>query len=220
MAGKRVIKTEIERQILEEYARGDRASVIAERHGINRKTVIVCVRRNGGIVRDQRSASGRPVVPPDSYVGTVLALRAQGLSQEKIARKIHMSQAVISRVLRNAGLPTALKAERETHGNWRGGRLVTGDGYIQVQVQANDPMACMRQRSGYVLEHRLVMARAIGRPLSPSETVHHINGDRTDNRIENLQLRFGNHGVGVVMTCDKCGSSAISPKPIAGCKNA
>jgi DNA-binding CsgD family transcriptional regulator len=214
MAGKRVIKTETERQILAEYAAGERSSVIAKRHGINRKTVLISVKRNGGVIKDHRSASGRPMVPPESYVGNVLALRAKGLSQQKIASELHISQAVISRVLRQNGLPTANRPEGATHGMWKGGKTLTGQGYVQELVFADDPMASMRSRSGYVLQHRLVVARAIGRPLSPKETVHHINGDRQDNSLENLQLRQGQHGTGVVFVCADCGSRHIKAQAL------
>lgn len=47
-----------------------------------------------------------------------------------------------------------------------------------------------------VLEHRYVMERHLGRSLAPEETVHHINGDRQHNTIDNLELFSSRHGPG------------------------
>jgi hypothetical protein len=69
--------------------------------------------------------------------------------------------------------------------------------------------ADMRSMDGYVMEHRLRVAEQIGRSLLPSESVHHINGDRQDNRIDNLQLRQGAHGKGIRLVCRCCGSDDI-----------
>jgi hypothetical protein len=57
--------------------------------------------------------------------------------------------------------------------------------YILVQAPEGHPNATS---NGTILQHRLVMSQHLGRALSPNENVHHINGNRHDNRIENLEL--------------------------------
>ena len=92
----------------------------------------------------------------------------------------------------------------------RPGRIKTLGGYISILAKSH-PNA---NKSGYVLEHRLVMEQKIGRFLESHETVHHINGVRDDNRPENLQLRQGRHGAGVVRSCGDCGSHNILNNPL------
>lgn len=77
------------------------------------------------------------------------------------------------------------------HWNWRGGKYINNGkykGYIQVCVTPEHRFYCMAGKRHSVPEHRLVMAEYLGRPLTKDEIVHHKNGKKTDNRIENLEL--------------------------------
>lgn len=63
-------------------------------------------------------------------------------------------------------------------------RKVDRNGYVLIR-RPDHPKA---MSGGWVLEHRVVMEAALGRPLTAAESVHHKNGVRDDNRPENLEL--------------------------------
>ena len=65
----------------------------------------------------------------------------------------------------------------ETLKRQKGEGTVNRDGYLVFTIDGVHKRA-----------HRMVMEQALGRPLFPDENVHHINGDRADNRLENLEL--------------------------------
>ncbi len=70
-----------------------------------------------------------------------------------------------------------------THPNWKGGRIISG-GFIKILVR-NHP-----NKQRYTAEHRLIVEKQLGRYLKSTEPVHHINGNKQDNRLENLYLFY------------------------------
>lgn len=67
---------------------------------------------------------------------------------------------------------------------WRGGKTESNDGYLYI-YRPNHPHA---NKDGCVFEHRLIMEQCLGRYLLPSESIHHIDGDKKNNLIDNLKL--------------------------------
>ena len=76
----------------------------------------------------------------------------------------------------------------KTNPRWKGGISTSAEGYCLIKIYRNHPLYCMADHRGYVYEHRLIMARFLNRPLPDIEVVHHINGDRSNNNIDNLML--------------------------------
>ena len=88
---------------------------------------------------------------------------------------------------------------------WKIDRIVSAGGYDYAAVQ-NHPNS---NSNGYVYHHRIVMENSIGRLLNDNEVVHHINGNKKDNNIENLQLmtageHVAHHNIGKTMVKLKC----------------
>jgi len=71
---------------------------------------------------------------------------------------------------------------REGSARWKGGRIVSSDGYILIKNR-NHPNS---DTQGYILEHRLVAEKALNRYLKLSEVCHHRDGKRDNNDWDNL----------------------------------
>lgn len=80
----------------------------------------------------------------------------------------------------NKGLKGYMAGEK--HWNWKGGKRNHQCGYIECKCPGH-PHA---NSANYVFEHRLVMEQHLGRYLMQDEVIHHINGNKKDNRIKNL----------------------------------
>jgi len=108
------------------------------------------------------------------------------LSQMSIAKICDIDQSIIHRRLVKFGIPRRKFCGRSgSHCHlWKGGITTSSQGYIHIRC-LNHPRTDCR---GYVPEQILVVEKYTGRTLAKEEAVHHINGIKADNRIENLYL--------------------------------
>lgn len=169
-----------------EYRAGASLTELVRRHGGSPALIRNAFRRHGVPLRNK--GNHKEYWPPER----VAWLREQyenGRSNVDIARELGLAARTIGNKLLSLGIaPRGPVLKGPAHHSWRGGVSITDGGYIQVKMPDDDPMIAMRNADGYVLEHRLVMARKLGRPLLPAENPHHKNLIRTDNDPSNLEL--------------------------------
>lgn len=200
---RRTYNLEQEQEIIKEYKKGKTMTELAAIYGGKHHTVSKMLRRSGVPTKGIR----HKIITEEMRQDIIASYPKE--SQVKIARRLGIRQGRVSFIVRMAGLFTKIDNAGNEKANWAGGRI-NRQGYSFVLMPISHPFRQqMSPNSPYVAEHRLAMAEYLNRPLSINETVHHIDGNRANNNISNLQLRQGKHGAGVVMICGDCNSKNI-----------
>jgi len=130
-----------------------------------------------------------------------------GLSTMDIADIFGCGWSSVCRAMHRFRIPLRDRHMRNGYSRnpaWRGGRVKGSQGYIFLKLLPDDPYISMAGLHNYCLEHRYVMAQHLGRILPRSEQVHHKNGRKDDNRLENLELvSTSNHHLYTAL-CQDC----------------
>ena len=199
--------------VVEAYKSGEPMKEIQRKFNCGQIAIYTAVREAG---EKRRPRGQQPRRFSQAQRDEIVMLRTEkNWPQAAIAARVGCHQTLVSRVLRVAGVAAVQHAKGPAHGSGKGGRSVSGEGYALIRWDGAAWTASMVNSIGYIPEHRLVMAKALSRALNSNETVHHIDGNRLNNNIKNLQLRQGKHGKNSVFVCACCGSNNILAKELS-----
>lgn len=108
------------------------------------------------------------LIPNKSFIGIYKKARKLGFRKSPEMERLNRS----------------LVRKGEKGSNWKGGKKITSKGYVALLIPGHE----RADKCGYVLEHVYVFEKETGIKIPPNCCVHHLNGNKTDNRIENLCL--------------------------------
>lgn len=159
--------------------------LVADKMNLPLKTVHEVLRITG-IPTPRKGRRHNPYAACDIHSTKVLEMCDQGCSLAEMAEAVGTTGVEVKKFLRRNGVtkefPKATYGEK--HYAWKG-RLLDKDGYVLIHCKGH-PNA--RKHTHYIFEHRLVVEADLGRYLLPTEVIHHLDGDRQNNSVENLQV--------------------------------
>lgn len=177
----RRLPEDVEAAIVERYRDGKSSRAVARDLGVSQRSVFRVLHSCGIETRDQVTAQSDIKDPAE-----VVCLYESGLSIDRIAARLGFEYGPVRNALIRAGVVRRSRNSytRENAPAWKGGRILHAAGYVLI-YRPEHPRATP---NGYVREHILVMEEVVGGPLPEGVEVHHINGIKDDNRVENLRI--------------------------------
>jgi len=159
----------------EVYEKCGTLQATADYFGVSKKLILNHMKKFN-IPRRPRRTKGSMFIEVD------VELAKQLLDAGKTLQEVSIAMEITIGTLRRRLAENGIETDR-----YHKGYITTWAGYKKIYVP-NHPYA---DAKGYVFEHRYIMEQYLGRYLKPNEHVHHKNGNKSDNRIENLELMEG-----------------------------
>jgi hypothetical protein len=186
------------------YREGRSAISLAHEFGVSDGTILSVLQIQGV---PRRSSGPQRRLPTEEQKAEIISRYNAGETAKAIGASLKVDPKTFQKWMIICNLEPR-KPQGEQHTNWKGGEHMR-EGRKHILLKPGDPMYSMVNSISYVLEHRLILARKLGRPLTNKETVHHIDLNPQNNDPANLELRHGQHGAGCCMQCANCGSINI-----------